>query len=74
MPEPSEVYDVFLSHGSPDKPWVETLARELEGLGLKPFLDARAIEPAANFPLVLSDALAAYAGLGEVEKAIGYLE
>ncbi|MFY9824093.1 MAG: tetratricopeptide repeat protein [Thermoanaerobaculia bacterium] len=59
MPEPAQVYDVFLSHGSPDKPWVETLAHELEGLGLKPFLDARAIEPAANFPLVLSDAIAA---------------
>jgi tetratricopeptide (TPR) repeat protein len=59
MPEPSQIYDVFLSHGSPDKPWVETLARELEGLGLKPFLDAQVIEPAANFPLVLSDALAA---------------
>jgi hypothetical protein len=59
MPEPSQIYDVFLSHGSPDKPWVETLARELEGLGLKVFLDAHAIEPAANFPLVLSDALAA---------------
>ncbi|HEX3529733.1 MAG TPA: TIR domain-containing protein [Thermoanaerobaculia bacterium] len=59
MPEPSQVYDVFLSHGSPDQPWVATLARELEGLGLKPFLDAHAIEPAANFPLVLSDALAA---------------
>ncbi len=59
MPEPSQVYDVFLSHGSPDQPWVATLARELQGLELKPFLDVRAIEPAANFPLVLSDALAA---------------
>ena len=29
-----EPYDVFLSHGSPDKPWVESLACELEGLGL----------------------------------------
>lgn len=58
MPEPQKTWDVFLSHGSPDKPWVETLASELEGLGLQPFLDAREIEPADSFPLVLSDGLA----------------
>jgi len=60
MPAPDhrEVYDVFLSHGSPDKPWVETLARELRALGLKPFLDVGEIEPAASFPLVLDRGLA----------------
>jgi len=56
--ESREVYDVFLSHGSPDKPWVETLAGELQALGLKPFLDVREIEPAASFPLVLNRGLA----------------
>jgi tetratricopeptide (TPR) repeat protein len=58
VPEGREVYDVFLSHGSPDKPWVETLAVELRALGLRPFLDVREIEPAASFPLVLDRGLA----------------
>jgi tetratricopeptide (TPR) repeat protein len=52
------LWDVFLSHGSPDKPWVETLAAELRSLGLLPFLDAREIEPGDSFPHVLSDGLA----------------
>lgn len=51
-------WDVFLSHGSPDKPWVETLAAELQSQGLRPFLDAREIEPGDSFPRVLSDGLA----------------
>ena len=51
-------WDVFLSHGSPDKPWVETLAADLRSLGLRPFLDAREIEPGDSFPHVLSDGLA----------------
>lgn len=58
MPEPQKTYDVFLSHGSPDKPWVDTLASELETLGLLPFLDLRQIQPADSFPQVLSDGLA----------------
>ncbi len=57
MPDP-QTWDVFLSHGSPDKPWVETLASELEALGLHAFLDRREIEPADSFPQILSDGLA----------------
>jgi tetratricopeptide (TPR) repeat protein len=56
MPSQS-VYDVFLSHGSLDKPWVETLASELNGLGLTTFLDIREIETADSFPLVLDGGL-----------------
>ncbi len=52
------IWDVFLSHGSPDKPWVESLAAELRALGLRPFLDAGEIEPGDSFPHVLSDGLA----------------
>ncbi|HVT59581.1 MAG TPA: tetratricopeptide repeat protein [Thermoanaerobaculia bacterium] len=58
MPEPAVVYDVFLSHGSPDKPWVETLDAELRALGLKPFLDRTEIGPGESFPEVLSRGLA----------------
>jgi hypothetical protein len=58
VPEPAVVYDVFLSHGSPDKPWVETLAAELRALGLKPFLDRPEIGPGDSFPEVLSRGLA----------------
>jgi len=52
------LWDVFLSHGSPDKPWVESLAAELRVLGLRPFLDAGEIAPGDSFPHVLSDGLA----------------
>jgi len=55
---PAEDFDVFLSHGTPDKPWVETLAAELRALGLKPFYDLDVLEAADNFPLVLSQGLA----------------
>lgn len=55
---PAEDFDVFLSHGTPDKPWVETLASELRALGLKPFYDLDVLEPADSFPLVLSQGLA----------------
>jgi hypothetical protein len=56
--EPLRTWDVFLSHGGPDKPWVQTLADELAALGLQPFLDVREIEPADSFPGVLSRGLA----------------
>src|SRR4051812_37965376 len=56
--EPLPTWDVFLSHGGPDKPWVQTLADELAALGLQPFLDIREIEPADSFPGVLSRGLA----------------
>src|SRR5215472_6297512 len=32
-------FDVFVSHGSEDKPWVRTLAENLERLGLRVWLD-----------------------------------
>ncbi|MCP4659412.1 MAG: tetratricopeptide repeat protein, partial [bacterium] len=50
-------YDLFLSHGTPDKPWVETLVRELEALDLKVFLDTLEIKAGDNFVLRLSDGL-----------------
>ncbi|MFY9823556.1 MAG: tetratricopeptide repeat protein [Thermoanaerobaculia bacterium] len=56
--EPLQTWDVFLSHGGPDKPWVQSLADELAALGLQPFLDLREIEPADSFPGVLSRGLA----------------
>jgi hypothetical protein len=59
VPAPTAVYDVFLSHGTPDKPWVETLAAELAALGLKAFLDRTEIGPGESFPEVLSRGLAA---------------
>lgn len=37
--EPDMSYEVFLSHNSEDKPWVETLARNLQRHGVEPFLD-----------------------------------
>ncbi|HEX5714522.1 MAG TPA: TIR domain-containing protein, partial [Thermoanaerobaculia bacterium] len=55
---PAEDFDVFLSHGTPDKPWVETLASELRALGLKAFYDLDVLEPTDSFPLVLSQGLA----------------
>lgn len=54
----AEEFDVFLSHGSPDKPWVETLATELKALGLKPFLDVEAIEAPENFVRILNEGIA----------------
>lgn len=33
-------YDVFLSHGSADKPAVEAIARQLQDAGITPFLFA----------------------------------
>ncbi len=47
-------YDVFLSHGSPDKPWVRTLCDELVKLGLSAFLDERELETGENWTLRLS--------------------
>jgi len=49
VPAPTAAYDVFLSHGTADKPWVETLAKELQALGLRPFLDRTEIGRARAF-------------------------
>jgi hypothetical protein len=60
MPNPSASpagYDVFLSHASPDKAWVRTLAEHLTRLGLRVFFDERELRPADNFVLSLSDGL-----------------
>ncbi len=58
MPDTSDdipgTFDVFLSHGSPDKPWVRTLCDELNKLGLSAFLDERELETGENWTLRLS--------------------
>ena len=50
-------YDLFLSHASPDKAWVLSLAERLEGLGLRVFVDVLEIGPGDNWVVRLSDAL-----------------
>ena len=50
-------YDLFLSHATPDKPWVLTLATRLEGLGLRVFVDVLEIDPGDNWVVRLNDAL-----------------
>ena len=55
--EPPGGFDVFLSHGTPDKPWVGRLRDELETLGLRVFLDESELKPGDNWTLALSDGL-----------------
>ncbi|MFE1291165.1 TIR domain-containing protein [Streptomyces sp. NPDC058751] len=43
--EPPPPYDVFLSYAAADAAWAATLAGELTGHGLRPFLDQWSIEP-----------------------------
>lgn len=50
-------YDVFLSHNSEDKPWVETLARNLKSHGVKPFLDLWDLKLGESFASGLQQAL-----------------
>jgi tetratricopeptide (TPR) repeat protein len=50
-------YDVFLSHGSPDKPWVRQLHTRLEAAGMKVYLDEVAIEAGDNWVRHLSDGI-----------------
>ena len=50
-------FDLFLSHATPDKEWVLTLAERLEALGLRVFLDSQQIAVGDNFVLRLSDGL-----------------
>lgn len=50
-------YDVFLSHGSPDKPWVRTLSERLSAAGIVAYLDEIAIEAGDNFVCNLSDGI-----------------
>ena len=42
---PRGEYDIFLSHATPDKAWILTLAERLEALGLRVFVDKREIGP-----------------------------
>ena len=50
-------YDVFLSHGSPDKEWVQALYAQLTSAGVVAYLDKVAIEAGENFVRHLSDGL-----------------
>ncbi len=53
----SNSYDVFLSHGSPDKPQVRQLHARLEAAGVTAYLDEVAIEAGDNFVLNLSNGI-----------------
>ncbi len=52
-----EEFDIFLSHATPDKEWVLTLAERLEAFGLRVFVDSKEIAVGDNFVLRLSDGL-----------------
>ncbi|WP_313927671.1 toll/interleukin-1 receptor domain-containing protein [Pseudoxanthomonas sp.] len=54
---PQDEYDVFLSHATPDKSWIRTLAERLGALGLRVFLDEVDIKPGDNWVIRLNDAL-----------------
>jgi len=54
---PPGEYDLFLSHATPDKPWILELAKQLEALGLRVFVDKLEIDPGDNWVIRLSDAL-----------------
>ena len=66
-------YDVFLSHGSPDKPLVRTLRAELARLGLNAFLDECELVPGENWTLRLSQELRQSRALARlvIARAIG---
>ena len=50
-------YDVFLSHSSIDKPFVEELARRLKQAGIEPFLDKWNLIPGQPWQEALEAAL-----------------
>ena len=52
-----EVFDVFLSHNSSDKPAVENIAHKLKRAGLEPWLDKWYLVPGTTFQTGLADAL-----------------
>ncbi len=56
-PQSDGEYDVFLSHATPDKEWVLSLADRLEHLGLRVFVDTREIAVGQNFVLRLDEGL-----------------
>lgn len=51
-------YDVFLSHGTADKPAVEELARRLKREGIEPWLDKWNLIPGQESQLAMERALA----------------
>jgi hypothetical protein len=55
-------YDVFISHRSDDKPWVRTLATNLQKAGLSVFLDEWELVPGDSFVAGLEQGLEDSAG------------
>jgi hypothetical protein len=54
---PGGEYELFLSHATPDYPWVLKLAERLKALGLRVFLDCQDVGPGDNVVIRLSEAL-----------------
>jgi energy-coupling factor transporter ATP-binding protein EcfA2 len=52
-----EVFDIFLSHNSADKPAVEEIAHRLKDAGVEPWLDKWCLVPGKTFQSGLADAL-----------------
>ncbi len=52
-----DVFDIFLSHNSADKPAVESIAHKLKSAGLEPWLDKWYLVPGKTFQTGLADAL-----------------
>ena len=52
-----DVFDIFLSHNSADKPVVEEIAHKLKRAGLNPWLDKWYLVPGKTFQTGLADAL-----------------
>lgn len=57
MADSKASFEVFLSHGSPDKPWVRTLHEKLTAAGISAFLDEIDIAAGDNFVRNLSDGI-----------------
>jgi hypothetical protein len=52
-----EVFDIYLSHNSADKPAVEVIARKLKDARVEPWLDKWNLVPGGNFQSASADAL-----------------
>ncbi len=57
MSQSPEQFDIFLSHGTPDKEWVREFNKALQTEGLSVFLDEQDIEASENHVVVLNEAL-----------------
>lgn len=53
----NHLYDIFLSHATPDKPAVETIAKQLEAQGLRTFVDRWHLVPGKPIHEALQEAL-----------------